>query len=266
MADLVFLKLGGSLITDKTQAHTVRPETLKRVAEEIVAAIGKNSDLKLVIGHGSGSFGHVPARLHGTRLGVYTHVGWEGFVDVWREAAALNWLVMDALKSAGLNAVAFPPSASVTAKDGQVESWDLMPIELALGSDVLPVVHGDVVFDKQRGGTILSTEDLFGFLAHHLHPARILLAGIEPGVWSDYPACTRLVSLITPKNIAKYMAGIAGSGATDVTGGMASKVERSLALVQAEPDTKIYIFSGDVPGLVYKALLGKPVGTLIRAS
>jgi isopentenyl phosphate kinase len=32
---LHFLKLGGSLITDKNQAHTHRPETLNRLAEEI---------------------------------------------------------------------------------------------------------------------------------------------------------------------------------------------------------------------------------------
>ncbi len=61
---------------------------------------------------------------------------------------------------------------------------------------MLPVVHGDVAFDEALGGTILSTEDVFAFLAEHLSPTRILLAGIEAGVWEDFPARTKLVKQI----------------------------------------------------------------------
>lgn len=56
---------------------------------------------------------------------------------------------------------------------------------MALANGILPVVYGDVVFDEVRGGTILSTEDLFQHLAHQLHPERVLLAGLEAGVWAD---------------------------------------------------------------------------------
>jgi isopentenyl phosphate kinase len=192
-SNLQFLKLGGSLITDKTRSHTARMDVITRLAEEIARAYKKNPKLRLVLGHGSGSFGHMPAKKFGTRLGVSTGAEWRGFVEVWREAAALNHIVLEALDSAGLPAVAFPPSASVIASNGEVTVWDLEPIQAALKSNLLPVVYGDVVFDRVLGGTILSTEDLFGYLAPQLDPGCILLAGLEPGVWADYPICTRLI-------------------------------------------------------------------------
>jgi isopentenyl phosphate kinase len=239
-------------------------DILDRLAAEIAAACVQSPALRLVVGNGAGSFGHIPASRYGTRQGVHTPEDWRGFAEVWHEAATLNRLVTDALHAAGLPTVALPPSASVTARDGQVLTWDLSPIRNALQSGLLPVVHGDVIFDTVRGGTILSTEDLFEHLARQLHPERILLAGLEDGVWADYPACTRLIPVITPETLPQVAPALGGSSATDVTGGMSSKVRQSLALVDELPGLEILIFSGERPGQVKSALLGDTIGTSLR--
>lgn len=265
MNSLQFLKLGGSLITDKQRVYTARPDILKRLAAEIAAAYAQNPNLHLLLGHGSGSFGHVPAKEYATRQGVQTEDEWRGFTKVWYEASDLNRLVIQVLHAEGLPAMAFPPSAMVIAQDGKVLSWDLSPLRSALQSGLLPVVYGDVVFDTHRGGTILSTEDLFSHLAVQFTPARLLLAGIEPGVWADYPTCKQVVIEITPRNLQEVEAVLHGSAATDVTGGMASKVNQSLELVRKLPNLEILIFSGLEPGAVQVALAGRSRGTLIHA-
>jgi isopentenyl phosphate kinase len=140
------------------------------------------------------------------------------------------------------------------------------PLQAALEAGILPVIAGDVIFDVQRGGTILSTEDLFDHLAHQLQPLRILLAGIEPGVWADFPNCTRLIAVITPSTVAQIAPTLGGSANTDVTGGMASKVYQALALVQMIPGLEVQIFSGNEPGALNSALAGNPVGTLVRST
>lgn len=262
---LTFLKLGGSLITDKGRPYTPRLDVLQRLAEEIQAARAALPGLSLVLGHGAGSFGHVPAKKYNTRQGVHTAEEWLGFAEVWKEANALNRLVMDALLQAGLPAVSLPPSAGITAEDGQVAEWNLYPLSTALEKGLLPVVFGDVIFDRRRGGTILSTEDLFSHLARRLRPRRILLAGIEAGVWADFPACTRLLPLITPQTFQEAANGLHGSNATDVTGGMASKVRQSLELVQEIPQLEIDIFSAEPRGALFEALLGRQSGTRILA-
>jgi isopentenyl phosphate kinase len=184
---------------------------------------------------------------------------------VWREAAELNHLVMAALHAVGLPAVAFPPSAAVIARDGQVSTWELTPLQRALEAGLLPVVYGDVVFDEQRGGTILSTEDLFMHLARALRPRRLLLAGLEPGVWADYPACTRLVSEITPANYPSLQASLGASAATDVTGGMAGKVAQMMELVEELPRLEVLIFSAEQPGILGRVLGGGNSGTVLHA-
>lgn len=263
--NLQFLKLGGSLITEKSQPHTARHATLARLAGEITAARIETPELRLILGHGSGSFGHVPAQKYGTLSGVKTDQDWHGFIEVWREASALNRLVMEALQAAGIPAIGFPPSACVTADDGRVAAWDLNPLRRALDAGLLPVVYGDTVFDRRRRGTILSTEDLFVYLTGKFRPGRWLLAGIEPGVWADYPACTRLVEEITPQRWQALSASIQGSAATDVTGGMASKVALSLQLAAQYPPLEVQIFSGESPDEVRAALLGANSGTRICA-
>ncbi len=158
--------------------------------------------------------------------------------------------------------MAFPPSAAVVAEDGAVVEWPLTPLQTALDHRLLPVVYGDVVVDRARGGTILSTEDLFCHLAGALNPTRILLAGVEEGVWQDFPARTVLVPRIDPSGPLSP-ASLHGSAAIDVTGGMHAKVESMCALARRCTDLEIVIFSGWKPGAVAEALLGASPGTLI---
>lgn len=267
---LVFLKLGGSLITDKDRPSTPRRAVLRRLAQEvaaakeIAAARAGSPDFSLLLGHGSGSYGHTAARKHGTRQGVHTAQDWLGFAEVWKEARALNEIVIDAFSSAGLPVIAFPPSAAVTANGGQAARWDLAPLRAALSNGLVPVIQGDVIFDETLGGTILSTEDLFVYLAHQLHPARILLAGLEPGVWADFPSCTRLLDSITPQTISAFSSAIGGSASVDVTGGMRQKVQSMLDLAAEIPGFEASIFSGKQPGLLTRALLGEKPGTTLH--
>jgi len=263
MTPLIFLKLGGSLITDKDSPRTPRRDVLARLAAEIAAARAARPDLQLVIGHGSGSFGHVPARKHNTRQGVRSPAQWLGFAEVWQDARALNQIVVEALLEAGLPVIALPPSATLLAADGIPQLPTAQFFTRALHAGLIPLVNGDVAFDTVRGGTILSTEDAFTALAPVLRPARILLAGLEAGVWADFPACTRLLPEITPQTHSATAAGITGSASVDVTGGMLEKVNLMLRLSAQIPGLEAFIFSGLQAGAVQSALMGAAPGTRV---
>ena len=269
MASLVFLKLGGSLITDKSTPYTAPLDKLADLADQIARARQATAGLSLVLGHGSGSFGHAAAQHLAPAAPETGSAGegdyWRSFAEVWYQASALNRLVMDSLHGAGLAAVAISPAAGVLARDGRVLHWDLAPLRSALAAGLLPVVYGDVVFDEARGGTILSTEDLFAHLARELRPEQILLAGLEPVVWADFPARRVRAERITAATFPDIAQGLGASHGLDVTGGMASKVRQMLALVQEIPGLTVQIFSGDVPGNVERALGGELLGSLISA-
>lgn len=259
---LVFLKLGGSLITVKDQPRVLRPDVLRRLMTEIAEAVARRPALRLVLGHGSGSYGHAEAQKHGTRQGARTPDEWRGYAEVQRVAGLLNRLVVDAACEAGLPVVNLPPSASTVCRDGAVLSMELRPLRSALEHGLVPLVYGDVAIDEVRGATIVSTEDVFAHLAIELRPSRLLLAGIEPGVLSRWPDGAVVPALASDASLAE----VGGSHGYDVTGGMASKVRQMQALAAAVPDIEIRIFSGEVPGLVRSALLEEAApGTAIRA-
>ena len=278
MKELAFLKLGGSLITDKMKPYTPLLDMMDNLAQQIATSLKAQPDLRLVIGHGAGSFGHVAASEYKTRDGYprpspLTHRErdkteenyWKGFAEVWYQASSLNRYVMEALHKAGLRAIALPPSGSVIASDGQVAVWETTPIRMALAAGMVPVIFGDVVFDEVRGGTILSTENLFAYLVKALSPERVLLAGLEEAVWEDFPARTRRIERITSETFDEIKHGVGGSTAADVTGGMEAKVKEMLNLVQDSPGLRVQIFSGTQPGNIVRALLGETLGTEISA-
>ena len=261
---LIFLKLGGSLITDKHTPRTPRQDIIDRIAGEIASSLQNNPDLRILLGHGSGSFGHTSGKKYGTRNGVQSNDEWMGFTEVWHDAARLNQIVVDALIRVGIPTIVFPPSSGVTAKNQRVSSWDIFPIKNAIKNSLLPIVYGDVVFDETIGGTILSTEELFLHLAAELTPDRILLAGNDPGVWEDYPDCNHLIPKITPSDLPNLEGKLGDSNAPDVTGGMEAKVKQMLQLVDKNPTLEILIFSGEEPGSIAAVLSGESRGTILR--
>jgi isopentenyl phosphate kinase len=260
---LILLKLGGSLITDKDTPYTPRLDKLASLAREIKTAMASNPEMQLILGHGSGSFGHTAAKKYGTRHGVKTREEWFGFTEVRFQAAELTRYVMQALLDAGISAVPVSPSASMVSTNRKVTAHNILVIRKALAAGILPVVHGDVAFDEMLGGTILSTEDVFAFLAEQFPVTRILLAGIESGVWADFPARTKLVKEIQLGEYEEMRAGIGGSASTDVTGGMKAKVEEMFALIRKNPGLTVQIFSAEAEGLLARALQGENVGTLL---
>jgi len=272
--ELVFLKLGGSLITDKNQRYTPRLNRLNGLAQEIRDALADRPELTLVLGHGSGSFGHyavqeylaphVAALGHGS-AGHRGRAYWAGYSEVWYRASELNRYVMDALHGAGVAAITIAPSATVQVSAGRIVKWGLASMNAAIEAGLVPVIYGDIVFDGVNGSTVLSTEALMVHLALRLHPRRILLAGIEAGVWADYPRRTERIDRITPSSYPSVTASLGGSHATDVTGGMRDKVEQMLNLVRAVPDLRAQILSGEPQGSIRAALGGAAEGTVIVA-
>ena len=237
---------------------------MPRVAGEIKAAFAANPNLRLVLGHGSGSFGHVAGSTYGTRQGVNSAEQWRGFAEVSDAATRLNAIVRGYLLAAGVPAVSLQPSASAECVDGHIHFLATSPAKNALDAGLLPLIYGDVAFDRVRGGTIISTEEVMTALAAELEPSWLLLAGETDGVYDLNGA---VIPLITRDNLAEIQPALGGSRGTDVTGGMLSKVLAMLDLIDAHPQLSIKIISGLQDGAIKNALHqpGRAFGTLISA-
>lgn len=262
----MFLKLGGSLITDKTREATPRLDVIQRAAREVSAALRQRTGLQLLLGHGSGSFGHVPARRYHVRQGCDD---WWGFALTAAAAARLNRLVADSFLAEGVPVVSLSPSASAHCRAGTLLDLAARPIRAALDHGLVPLIYGDVGFDEAQGSTIVSTEELFVHLAPLLSPQRIILAGEVDGVFTADPQLdprAERIPTITADNLAQIQGVLSSSRGVDVTGGMLSKVLTMHRLAQERPPLCVQVLSGLLPGRIVEALVNPAscTGTLIR--
>ncbi|MBN1642590.1 MAG: isopentenyl phosphate kinase family protein [Anaerolineae bacterium] len=268
LSELVFCKLGGSVLTDKQRTATPRQSTIARLSCEIAAARATRPNLQLVLGHGSGSFGHSAAHRYGVRTGIADGGDWWGYAETGAMAARLNRIIADALLQAGVPVVSVQPSASARCRDGALLWMAHDAIEHALQHGLVPMVYGDVAFDETQGCTIISTEDEFAYLAEQLKPERIVLVGEVDGVYDRDPISdtrARQIPLITPASFPEVETLLGGSHGIDVTGGMLSKVRTMVRLVACGHTLRVDMVSGRVPGQLQQALTtaDAPSGTVI---
>lgn len=267
---LTFLKLGGSLITDKDRRETPRLQVLARVAEEIGDALARGGDRGLLIGHGSGSFGHFAADAYGIHRGLGSEKDWRGLAETSAAAARLNRLVTDALLKSGVPALGLQPSASAHCRGGRLVSLSTEPIRQALKHGLVPLIYGDVAFDELQGTAIVSTEALLAYLAELFRPAWIVLAGDVAGVHLGDPgqvSGAAPIDRIRPEEVAELAGSLSASSKVDVTGGMLAKVRIMGELVSRRPEIRVLFVSGLEEGRVAEAVAspGPGMGTLLEA-
>ena len=251
--EVVLVKLGGSLITDKTRAETSRPEVIGRLAEEIWQST-QGSSVPLVVGHGSGSFGHVAASESGIHQGVQDRAQLPGVSLTQGQAFKLHQIVMTALRQAGVPAFSVAPSSCLMARQGQPDRVWPQPLLAALTLGLVPVVFGDVVMDRTWGASICSTESVFLALTPALGSRgvfiqRVVWLGATDGILN---AAGETIPEIPESGLATQTAGFEGAAGTDVTGGIRLRLETVGNL--ARQGIPSWIGDGRRPGALVEGL------------
>lgn len=258
------IKLGGSLVTDKRKAKSFRRELVRDIARQLSDLRAIQPDERIILGHGSGSFGHFEAKKYNTIEGVRSANDRFGFAKVGAVATELSLLILGELLAAGLPVLRIQPSSILTTRNGQIENLHMRALVLALGQGLMPLVHGDVAIDDAIGGTIVSTETLFAELVEPLDAHAIVLLGEVDGVLDQNGEA---ISEISPTNVHEYAPLLGASDGLDVTGGMYQKVHAMLRLAQANAKLKIIIANGNrknvLPDLLHR---GIQIGTKITAT
>ena len=270
MNELVFCKLGGSIVTDKQRPSMPRTEVIERLAQEVAAALDARPDLRLLLGHGSGSFGHIVAEKYAVHRGIDDDRSWWGYAETSAVAAQLNRIVTDTFIRVGVPVVSIQPSASARCRNGELIALEEHAICEALRHGLVPLIYGDVAFDDEQGCTIVSTETEFAYLAHRLRPARIVLVGEVDGVYDGDPRTESTASRIpriTLDTFVQIESQLGGSHGVDVTGGMLSKVRDMVHLVAQGGTPCVHLISGLLEGALTRVLLGteSQAGTIIEA-
>jgi isopentenyl phosphate kinase len=272
MDELILVKLGGSVITNKNVPFSEDLTTIKRLAKEI-HGVRQEKKFRLVVGHGGGSYPHIPASEFKTNDGIIDSKSYEGIAKVQDAASRLNRIIVRELLNVGENAMSIQLSSCSISENGQMKEMFLEPIKKLLDFNMVPVPYGDVGLDRRKGCYIISTERVFDYLARNLSKmdekyriSKIIMCARVRGVFTDNPdvnSYAELIKEITPKNIKEVESSLKGSFGIDVTGGMLHKVKMLLELAKLGVESEV--INAKEPDLLKRALLGeRGLGTIIK--
>jgi len=251
LSDLVILKLGGSVITEKKTRFSFRADVMSRISREIARCW----PTPLVIIHGGGSYGHPIASEYNISRGFKEQRQLEGFVKTIQAMRELNHLVTDTMINVGIGAVGMPASLIFVTNNGAIQTAHLDLIFSSLELGVIPVTCGDAVFDRTRRFTILSGDSIAVYLAKALKARRLVFAVDVDGVY-EYDRVTgerRLLETLDYRHHATLLYRDVG----DVTGGMFEKVETAFEAHRA--GIEVAMVNGLVDGRVESAVKGEKV-------
>jgi isopentenyl phosphate kinase len=222
MSERLILKLGGSVITDKSADCAVNRAQLASVAGAIAGV--RTGGLLMI--HGAGSCGHPEAKRYHLDQGASAG-NTDGIFVTHRAVSGLNDAVVAALRKKGVAAVGIHPLHTGIADNGRLVGFECRHLEKMLMLGIVPVIHGDVVMDLSKGACIVSGDQLVRYLAVALRINRVGLATDVPGVLDGGV----VVPAITRKTVPALQIG--SSSHTDVTGGMRGKIDELLILADA---------------------------------
>lgn len=242
---MIVLKLGGSVITKKDRPETVDAEALKTAAQAIGEAQGG-----LVVVHGGGSFGHHHAERYGVSETNGTHDG-EAIAAIHDAMRRLNDHVLAALRDAGTSPIGIHPFAAGYRDETGELTFPMAHIEVMIREGFLPVLHGDLIAHVGAGATVLSGDEIVVTVAEALGADHVGLCSDVPGVLD--PDGSVIESIDSYDEVAPVLGT---SGSTDVTGGMAAKVQ---ALAGLSAPASVF----DLDGLA-AFLAGERPGTTVR--
>jgi isopentenyl phosphate kinase len=250
-AEIIVLKIGGSVITDKNGELAARTQIIDRLADETKKANAKG----LIIVHGGGSFGHPAAQRSALKEGLKDANQLVGFAETHHFMTVLNGLVMDSLIMRGMPAVSVTPSSFIMTENGTIKNVEDTSLRTFLKMNFLPVLYGDTVLDTKLGFTILSGDQLVSTLATRFNAGRIIMGVDVDGLYDADPKVektARRFAHLTLEELKKFKGKLGTSTACDVTGGMLGKItELQPALEQGIPVT---IVNATKPNYIYKAL------------
>ncbi len=236
---MILLKIGGSILTDKSKERTIVPEKLKMIAKQIA-----DSDVKeLVLIHGAGSFGHPQALKH-LQCGFNANGIW----ITHKTVSQLNSILIEELQAYGIGALPVHPLNCSISNSGMIGYFDLNPIKMMLENDIVPVIHGDVVLDKYIKFSVLSGDQIIAHLARELKPHKVGVGTNVDGVLYK----GRTLRYLHPADFNRLKQEIKGSDSMDVTGGMLKKVSELVELANFGISSQI--FNADVTGNITKFL------------
>lgn len=249
---MILIKLGGSVITDKSEYRKFNKETVSRLADEI-----KRSGKEVIIVHGAGSFGHVLAKQYAIQNGYANDEQIPVVAQIMQDTRALSGMVTEVLNGSGIPAVSVAPGSCFVLDGGKLIIDNEEPVRRLKELGIMPVMFGDVVPDRKTRFAIVSGDQVMEKLCEMYDPEKVIFVSDIDGLYDRDPKKDRKARMIGTVTKNKLDEIASDSSVADVTGGVKGKMESMLRMTTK--DRPCVLVNGNAPERLYKLLKGETV-------
>jgi len=224
---ITILKLGGSLLTDKSKPYSLRKDKLNAVVREIKECIDLGLIEELVIIHGVGSYGHPPVLKYLLHRGFKSedqliHLSeTQAIVNDYRNMIVKSFLEME------IPINLMHASSIVVGNKMRIVEYNFKPLTGFLALGMIPLIGGDMMFDETMGFSVCGGDQLAVIISYELKASHLIFATDVPGVYDKDPKKETkaiLFKSININEIENVIKKIEEANKTDASGRMKGKL------------------------------------------
>jgi len=258
----IIMKIGGSITTYRDKYCETNYDNLERICREIAQA-KMLKEIELIILIGAGSYGHQIANEYNLHKGFQ----YENQLYGLRIMTSKMWenanIVADVFKKYGVPTYCVHTPSYLISDNGVIEELFFKPIDYCISLGMIPLLWGEINFDKTMKFTNVSGDIIAVYLTKYFKADRILMFSDVNGVMENFGSINqKVISTIDRTNYLDALQEICHPNKIDINGGMKIKLESMSKLIDS--GVVGFIGNGNKEELIFDALMGKEVeGTYI---
>ena len=257
---ITILKLGGSLLTDKSTSYKLREGTLDSISVEVSECIKLGLIERLIIIHGVGSFGHPPVIEYKLYAGFKDKDQLINLSKTQKIVNKLRFKIVDSFIKAGIPVNLMYSSSMLVRKEENISHFAFEALKGFFSLGMVPLLGGDIIYDQEKGFNICSGDLLATRLARELGANQLIFASDVAGVYDKDPkqhADAVMIQEIHIDKIEDIVQRMENTEKQDVTGRMKGKLLSIIPLRDIiQKGLEVSILSMKTPNTLKKFLEG----------
>jgi len=252
--EVILLKLGGSLLTDKNEPFSIREDVIKSAIHQIIEA-----NERLILIHGGGSFGHPLAKKFNISKGLDSSIPNQilGVAQTHQSMNKFNTYLINHFLELNYPVLSIQAS-SIFIKDSEIlltKSLDVIETTLDLG--ITPILYGDIILDKQGSFSIISGDQIILALCQNLqnyHISKVVFAMESDGLYvidKDNSDNSKIVTECYSNELDSLDLADLGQK-IDVTGGIRGKLDFIKTICKSK--IPVQLINGLIEGYILNSL------------
>lgn len=253
------LKLGGSLLTDKNKPSSIREEVVKSAVQQIIDA-----NEKIILIHGGGSIGHPLAKKYSISQGLDKSIPNQifGLAETHQSMNKFNSYLINLFLEKKYPALSIQAS-SIFIKDSRfISTQSIDIIETALDLNILPILYGDIILDKQGSFSIISGDQIILELCENLkkyNVSKVIFTMETDGLYIDdktsHENCILVTECYSDELESLKLADLGQK--IDVTGGIRGKLDFIKQI--CKNNIPVQLINGLKEEYIYKSLKNQKI-------